>query len=620
MMKVFSLRLLGLALLGGFAFTTSTCAQASGQLPSGGEAVIASDAILTNPVWGLQQTKADSGVVDMPGSSFGRALHVTIRKSVAESYITQMTVLTNRPVKKGDVMLASLWVRGAASGDQSPARIEFVFQRAQDPWTASVTQGIAAAKNPTVWRRVFVPFQASENYGPLEAMVALRFATQPQTVEVGGLVVVNYGNTRDVDSLVSFIAEQNPLGNTVVSVDRAAPRQTLLGFGGDFCEPRYGSTEPMDVVGAYVLGHLDVVHARVGFPLDYWNPHPGEFRDEAQAHAALLALKEMSDRHIPTVLTVWEGPQWMLPGDPGQSGRVLDPSQYRACIDAITRFLETARDKYGVSVDYFSFNEPDWGVNFKFTPKTMGDFIREAGPRFKEAGLRTKFIVGDTTGGAPFHDFALPLLNDPTISEYLGPLGFHCWDGLTASDAPYRAIAELGRIYKKQVWCLEAGYDSGLWKAPNPWGNWDNGLNLALVYARTLRLSEASVMDYWTYQNNYPLVDKTGPTPYPAFSVLKQMEDVCAPGSRVVSTHTTDDGLQVLATTGPKTSRFAVIIVNPKGPGTVALSGLPPAAKVQVFQSDKTAQDQNMGTRVIGADGILAFPVPARAVVTVVGY
>ena len=30
----------------------------------------------------------------------------------------------------------------------------------------------------------------------------------------------------------------------------------------------------------------------------------------------------------------------------------------------IAQFLVTARDKYGATVEYFSFNEPDYGVNF----------------------------------------------------------------------------------------------------------------------------------------------------------------------------------------------------------------------------------------------------------------
>jgi O-glycosyl hydrolase len=61
----------------------------------------------------------------------------------------------------------------------------------------------------------------------------------------------------------------------------------------------------------------------------------------------------------------------MLPGTTEQGGRTLPRERYDDCIEAIAQFLVTARDKYGATVDYFSFNEPDYGINFKFTPAQM---------------------------------------------------------------------------------------------------------------------------------------------------------------------------------------------------------------------------------------------------------
>lgn len=597
--------------------TAVVAAYARPDPPPGGVPVFSPAAFLNGQVWGLDQTNADASFVDVSGRPFSRVLHVNIRKNATETNATQMTIPIDRAVDKGDVMLASLWVRGAAD-DQGRAQIEFLFEQSRDPWTKSVAETIHSPKGPSAWKHFTIAFQAAEDNAPGEAMASLRFAFQPQTVEVGGFEVLDYGTSRTLDSLVTYTAEQNPIGSATVSVDFSHLRQTLVGLGGDFCQPRYGETQPMDAVGAYVLAHLHVAHARVGLPLNDWNPQPGVFRDDAQAHATFLALKDFADRKIPTVLTVWEGPTWMLGGNPEQSGRVLDPSQYGSCIDAIVRFLVTARDKYGVSVGWFSFNEPDYGVNFRFTGKTLGDFIRAAGPRFKAAGLGTKFIVGDTTSVAPFHDFALPLLTDPSISEYLGPLGFHSWDGLTATEASYQAIADLGKTYGKPVWCLEAGYDPQLWQAPNPWGTWDNGLETALVYARTLRLAQASVMDYWTYQNNYPIVDAAGVTPYPVFLVIKQMEAVCAPGSDVVSARASDEDLQVLVTAGATPGRFAALLVNPQGAGTVTLRGLPANAVVRIIQSDATAQNRDLGTKSVTAEGTLTISLPTRSVVTLV--
>ncbi|MDR3690098.1 MAG: hypothetical protein P4L46_12010 [Fimbriimonas sp.] len=609
----------GLILLSGSAFGAISGKDRQTGPMAGGELIIAANAHLTTPVGGLDRTDAQASTVDVEGHGFVKALRVVVRKNAEESNATQLTMLIERPVKQGDVMLGEFWIRGAAANGRSPAGIGFLFERTVDPWTKSVSQNAFGATDPSVWRHIIVPFQSAESYAVGGAMVSLRFAIQPQTVEIGGLRVVDYGNSRSLDDLIDYATAQSPLGKVRVDVDFSSQRQTMMGFGGDFCQPRYGYSEAMDVVGQYTLDHLHVVHARVGFPLNNWTPQPGEYRDDAQAHAALLALQEMSRRHIPTVLTVWEGPQWMLGGQPEQMGRILAPAKYVQCIDAIVRYLVLARDKYNASVDYFSFNEPDYGVNFRFTSKTIGDFIRQAGPKFTQAGLKTKFIVGDTTGGAPYSAYATPLLTDESIAPYLGPLGFHCWDGLGASEDSYRSIADLGSKFHKPIWCLEAGWDSGLWQAPNPWGTWNNALQTAMVYARTINLTGASLMDYWTYQDNYPIVDKAGPKPYPVFNAIQQMEPICKKGAKVVVTRSSDSDVQALVTVGPGRGRFSGLIVNPKGPGTMILSGLPHNARVEVRLSDKNIQQRLLPPLKVGNDGRLSLSVGSRTILTFIG-
>jgi hypothetical protein len=95
-------------------------------------------------------------------------------------------------------------------------------------------------------------------------MASLRFAFGPQTVEIGGLTVVSFGKSKTADELIAIAAQRNPLGAARVAVRLSETRQTLIGFGGNFAQPRYGATEPMDAVGRYNLRHLRVAHARIG--------------------------------------------------------------------------------------------------------------------------------------------------------------------------------------------------------------------------------------------------------------------------------------------------------------------------------------------------------------------
>ena len=591
-----------------------------------GTPVIAPDALLTTPVGGLERTAARSEVFSVDGLPFKKALRVVIGRDAPDTNATQLTIVNTARVERGDVMLASFHIRGQATAGKStsdrktgvsPAQVMFLFERATSPWTKSASYSATAPTAPDRWRPVHVPFRAAESYAPGQAMVSLRFAFGPQTVEIGGLDVRNFGKSRTLEDVIGMASADSPIGTVNIGLVLSRKAQTMVGFGGNFCQPRYGSTEPMDAVGRFNLERLTVAHARVGIPLNWWAPEPGVYKDEAQAHASFLLMQDLSRRRIPIVGSVWEGPAWMLGGSREQMGRTLQPDKYDACIEAIGQYLVTARDRYGVTVEHFSFNEPDIGVNFKFTSAQMAAFIGRAGPRFRALGLKTTFLVGDTANGMATVDYCRPLLTDKALAPYLGPVAFHCWDALSAPDKQYAAIAELGRQFRKPVWCLEAGHDAQLWQQPDPWQSWENALRTALAYERTLRLTGATIMDYWTYQDNYPLVSKDGKTPYPVFHVMAQMENVFRRGSTVIGCTTDNEEVRALATVGPAEGQRALLLVNPSGPGKTVVRGFRAGAAVRMETSVSSAQRRAV-TAKVGANGTLSVDVPARSVVTVV--
>jgi O-glycosyl hydrolase len=360
-----------------------------------------------------------------------------------------------------------------------------------------------------------------------------------------------------------------------------------------------------------------VTQARIGIPLEVWAPERGVYRDVRAAHAALLQLQMMAKRRIPLIGSVWEGPLWMVGGTRETGGKVLPRERYADCIEAIAQFLLTARDKYQAPVDYFSFNEPDLGINFKFSSAQMAQFIALAGPRFRELGLKTLFLVGDTANGSNCADYSRPLLENRAIAPFLGPIAFHSWDALGASESKYREIAALGKQYNKEIWCTEAGHDAQLWQQENPWPSWDNALRLALAYERTIQLSGAHVMDYWTYQDNYRLVSPDGKTPYPAWKVLRQMERALAKGNRVVATSSSNADLKTIAARGPKAGQWSLVLINPQGAGEITVSGLPKNAIYSSFTNSKTGTGFISKPRFTSAQGQLRFSMPARSMLTI---
>ncbi len=585
---------------------------------AGGASVLAPDALLSTPVGGLERTQSKAQVVPAAGQPFERALRIAIGAEAAETNATQLTMPNAAAVEKGDALLASFSVRGAAAEGKGPAHLEFLFEKSSAPWSKSVSMGVSTWPASGVWKRVLVPFVSGASYAPGEVMASLRLAFGPQTLEVGGLSIQDFGKSQSLEQLVALAAEQNPLGQARVALRLQQARQTLLGFGGNFTKPRYGATEPLDKVAQFNLDKLSVKHARIGLPLNFWAPQPGVYKDEAQAHAAFLQMQAMATHHIPITLSVWEGPLWMLPGEP-EKGRALPRDKYLPCAEAIAQFLLTARDKYHAEAQTFSFNEADYGVNFKFSSSEITDFIRVAGPHFAALGLKTKFLVGDTANGANCVDYVRPLLEDKSLAPFLGPLAFHSWDVMSAPDLKYLQIAALGRQFNKPVWCTEAGHDSQLWQAPNPWPTWDNALKTALAYERTLRLSGAELIDYWTYENDYPLLSADGQTPFPVWQVVRQMQDALPSGYTIGWAQSSSDDLKVLPSVELKPNRFSILLINPIGPGTAMLEGLPPNASVSVVRSTEQAQNVAPKADRVGRGGRLAVELPARSVVTVAG-
>jgi O-glycosyl hydrolase len=600
-----------------FTLTCSIAFAANDFVIPTGQVVVPPDALLSATAGGLDQTDATQTSELASGIPFDRALVIKIGKDSAETNATQFNIHIQTPVVKGDTMIGSLWLRGTAADGKSPASISFLFEKTDSPWTNSISETEVSLPGGTKWRHIVVPFAAADNYQPGEAMASIRLAFGPQTVELAGLAVEDLGTAISLNDLVEEIAYSAPPLDVRLAVNASDRRQTFVGFGGDFCQARYGKTDMIDPVGATALANLDVKQARVGIPLDYWAPNQGDYHDDAQSHAAFLIMQLLYRKGIQIIGSVWEGPQWLLPGGAGKGQRVLDPSQYGACIDAIAQFLVTARDKYGVTVDYFSFNEANYGVNFLFTADTIDAFIKQAGPRFAQLGLKTKFLVGDTTSIAPFASYVQTLIHDPVVQPYLGSLSFHCWDALSATDSQYASIAEIGRQTGKPIYCTEAGWDAGLWQKANAFPSWDNGLHTAQAYARTLRLSGACTMDYWTYEDNYPLTSSDGKSLNPAFKIIQQLQKAVPSGSTIIGGVSDSSEIEWVASSGPRRSERSVLIVAPNAAANVSISGLIPNAAMMETVSDKSSQNSPAGGRLkVNSHGSCIVHVGARSAVT----
>lgn len=590
--------------------------------------VITPERLVEAGAFGLERTGASQErvtVSDAPGGgNWKQALRVTLTEPHQETNATQVIVPTIAPVAAGDALTAEMYVRGAKT-DGTPAQVELLFEQSTLPWTKSVARMVTAVPGkPAEWKRVAFVFSAGGDYAPGAAVTSIRLAFGKQTVELGGLKIVNYGKGISIDELAQRVAASAPPVAVTVRLDPKQLRQTITGFGGNYAIARFGTGPAIDSVGEYLWTSLRPAHLRFGIPLKTFLLPNGSYAPEQETVVQVYRLMQRAQKQgIPFVASAWDVPDYCVenPGDFQQ--RRTRPEQRQKIADALTEWVRVARTKYNVQIAYISFNEPNWGASVVVPPDEMAFYVRTTGAAMAKAGLTTKWLVGDTTSGEALPAYAAPLLADKTLAPYLGPLSFHGWDALGATEAQYRAIAELGRKHNKPVWCLESGYDAGLWAVKPPvWNTWNNALLLSRAYARTLNLSGASVLDYWQYANDYPLSGGAdGRDPFTGFHAIKLFSEALPPGARVLATNSDTEEVALVAAIRPA-GRLSLVVVNTGGMAKVTITGAPGGAKgyrKQEWTRDATKAAGRMQTAplIVSAGGGISLTVPARSVVVV---
>jgi GH35 family endo-1,4-beta-xylanase len=139
--------------------------------------------------------------VNVTGQPFTRVARIQTLKRPDKPQHLQFKAKTTQPIKKGDALVAIFYARAAeplpASGI---AQSSFVFEVASEPFTKSADFPF---KLGTSWQRFYVSFFALVDQAPGSAQVMFRLGYDPQTIEIGGLQVLNFGPGINRDRLPS---------------------------------------------------------------------------------------------------------------------------------------------------------------------------------------------------------------------------------------------------------------------------------------------------------------------------------------------------------------------------------------------------------------------------------
>jgi O-glycosyl hydrolase len=372
---------------------------------------------------------------------------------------------------------------------------------------------------------------------------------------------------------------------SIVIINEHKTRQTITSIGGNYCQATY-TRNAWDEVAEHTLLDLHPSHVRFPIPLRAWEPENdnlnprslqfSRFEQQEVIGTLFRMLKDMKEKYGVTNFTaaVWDAPDWMVENPEKQSQRKIMPSVYLELIESVAAFLVMAKEDHGIEIDYFSFNEATGGYQILFTPEEIIRFMALAGPYFESFGLKTKFLVADShkTGGTV--EYARPILETDSISRFLGPLAYHSWWSGNLPDSEFVRIAELADAYDKEVWCTELGYDAMLYKDKSNFPTWKNAWELARINFRVLKHSRANLTQYWTYQNNFPVMAPDG-EPYPAYFVIKHSADYLPDGAVVVDAESNDSTVWSLAALLPGEERMLQLINTSEQTKLVRLENLP---------------------------------------------
>lgn len=182
------------ALLGVMA---SFCSMAvAADLPPGGTEIFPGDAMAQFRVTGdpaLIPTK----IVEVQGPGFTKALEAAPQPGLDTSYAAQYVATVPQALKTGDVLHFRVVARCIKSMTGS-ALIGVVHELDRDPWDKTLD---AQHSVGTDWTLIDSPITLRRDFAAGESKFAIRLGYSGQTIQIGGIQILNYGQGFDRSKL-----------------------------------------------------------------------------------------------------------------------------------------------------------------------------------------------------------------------------------------------------------------------------------------------------------------------------------------------------------------------------------------------------------------------------------
>ncbi len=418
---------------------------------------------------------------------------------------------------------------------------------------------------------------------------------------------------------LSFVYAQN----VTLKLFPEIQKQTIESIGGNYCQANY-TNDAWDSIGEATLKDFKPTHVRVALPLQFTRLNYEEYKgkkilEQPTVVSLLESMKRMKDEFgvANFTVSVWRVPNEIVDQPERRDKRRIKPEYYKEVIDMLEAFLLEAKTKYGVEVDYFSFNESDGGYMTIFSPEETIVFFKMAGERFRKSGLKTKFLWADTAQTLGTVEFATMIAADSTIWKYLGPLCFHSWWSENIPDSEFKRIANFAKAWNKPVWCSELGFDAMAWRTRGMNESWDYAFRFAVISHRMMKYAEVEVSMYWTWQNNYAIMSEDTETKYPSYFITRHFTDYLNSGTQIYHSITSDPEVLVIYGMNEKNKNIIQLINKKENPVQLEIDEFDKKLSESVTTTENISWEKNI-VSVENRNGKTIIEIKPKSVNTLV--
>ena len=165
------------------------------ETPTGKYGQVPGVALLANGIksFALQgkTERASVSFVPVEGQPFTEALRAEVTQKSSNNWDVQVQTRVAQPVAVGDVILATFYAKVEATREESgEGQTELVMELARPPWSKSVSYPVRFSRE---WTKIYVRYKAERSYAPGEAQLIFRLGYEPETIQIGGVTVENFG-------------------------------------------------------------------------------------------------------------------------------------------------------------------------------------------------------------------------------------------------------------------------------------------------------------------------------------------------------------------------------------------------------------------------------------------